>query len=92
MFLQIIETIKFQYTNWTHPENPQKRFELLLQMVGDWQYNCPVDLVTSTLKKSKIYKYRFEGDSKMQILANFNEFEIQFCNSKNVKGLRRVLN
>ena len=34
-------------------------------MVGDWQYNCPVDLVTSTLKKSKIYKYRFEVRNPM---------------------------
>ena len=56
----LVETIKFQYTNWTHPEDPQRRFENLVQLVGDWQYNCPVDLVTSSLKSSQIFKYLFE--------------------------------
>lgn len=57
----MVDTIKFQYTNWTNPLDDHLRFEALQSLVADWQYNCPVDQVTQTLADSlNIYKYRFE--------------------------------
>ena len=62
---QILETIKFQYTNWTYPDDSHQRFKHLVQLVGDWQYNCPADYLTDSLKHSNIYKYRFEVQNPM---------------------------
>ena len=39
----ISETIKFQYTNWTHLEDKEEKFEQVLKLVGDYLYNCPVN-------------------------------------------------
>ena len=62
---QILETIKFQYTNWTYPDDSHQRFKHLIQLVGDWQYNCPEHYLTESLRNSNIYKYRFEVQNPM---------------------------
>ena len=55
------DLITFQYRNWTLQANPQFSADSILTLISDWQYNCPVDLVSDTLAdvSSNVYKYRF---------------------------------
>ena len=46
---QVQDSIKFQYTNWSSPESDESRFSLLTKLVGDSQYDCPVDSVAEML-------------------------------------------
>ena len=54
------DLITFQYRNWTLQASPQFSAESILTLISDWQYNCPVDLVSDTLADlTNVYKYRF---------------------------------
>ena len=61
------ETIKFQYTNWSNVENQEMTFKQVLTLIGDYQYNCPVDHLANTLatKTNNIYKYLFDVRNPM---------------------------
>ena len=61
------EVIKFQYTNWSNVENQEMTFKQVLTLIGDYQYNCPVDYLANTLaaKTNNIYKYLFDVRNPM---------------------------
>ena len=57
-FVQVVESIKFFYTNWTNPINEVNMFKAVQDLVGDYQTNCPVDFVTNLLsRKVPVYRY-----------------------------------
>ena len=41
VLIQVAETIKFQYTNWSNVEDQEMMFKQALSLIGDYQYNCP---------------------------------------------------
>lgn len=58
---ELIETIQFQYTNWTLVQDATMRFNQILNLLGDYQYNCPVSALADQLaSKSKVFKYVFD--------------------------------
>ena len=58
----VIENVKFQYTNWTiGAQDPEENFRQILKLFGDYQYQCPVQLLSQILAQAtKVYKYSFE--------------------------------
>ena len=60
LLFQIVETIRFQYTNWTNYGNDEFNFASILNLIGDWQYKCPQDFIADTLADvTTLYKYKF---------------------------------
>ena len=56
-----MELIRFQYTNWTQQADPKYSSESILNLISDWQYNCPVDFISDHLAETtNIYKYKFD--------------------------------
>jgi hypothetical protein len=49
---QVLEVIKFRFTNWTDPEESEQLFRSLFRIVSESQFDCPVDEVATELAKS----------------------------------------
>ena len=48
---QVQDAIKFQYTNWSHPNNEGDHFEKITQLVGDAYYKCSSDQLADKLSE-----------------------------------------
>merc|ERR1712119_265577 len=68
MSKEVVESIKFFYTNWTNPINEVNMFKAVQDLVGDYQTNCPVDFVTNLLsRKVPVYRYLFEAKNPLDV-------------------------